>query len=69
MKKTSLLLIILSILSTPLWAQNLKHLTPKLYKLGRVQEGTVLKDTLRFVNNGKKPVTIKRVRLYYHHAG
>jgi len=62
MKKTTLLVLILSFLSTPLWSQTLKNVTPKLYKLGRVQEGTVIADTLLFVNTGKKPVTIKRVR-------
>jgi len=62
MKSSALLLLYFFLFSNPLMAQEVKHITPKLYKLGRIQEGTVLKDTLRFVNNGKKPVTIKRVR-------
>ena len=48
--------------SYSLQAQYLELLTPKLINLGRVQEGDVVKDEIRFVNTWNDPITISGVR-------
>jgi hypothetical protein len=60
--KLKILIHLLFILPCALTAQDIELLTPKLLKLGKVQEGTVVSDTLRFLNTGNKTVTIERVR-------
>lgn len=43
-------------------AQQIELLGPKVVDLGRVLEGSVVEESIRFVNTGDKPVKIKRVR-------
>lgn len=50
------------IFSTSLQSQQLKFLTPRLIKLGRIQQGESVKDEIRFVNTGKTPINISGVK-------
>jgi hypothetical protein len=59
---THKLLIIILVFCSPVFTQTVERVTPKLYRLGRIYEGTVIKDTLRFVNTGEKTVTITKVQ-------
>ena len=62
MKLKALLIISILLFSNPLLAQKVERVTPKLHKMGRIYEGKVILDTLRFVNKGKKTVSISTVR-------
>jgi hypothetical protein len=62
MKQTIFLITLFLLCKTPAYAQKIKFLTPELMDLGRVLEGTVVKDTIRFVNTGKVPIKIARVK-------
>jgi len=53
---------LLIILSTSLFAQQIEHITPKLISLGRVQQGSIVKDEIRFVNKMEIPITVRGVK-------
>ena len=50
------------IFSTSLQSQQLTFLTPRLIKLGRIQQGEVIKDEIRFVNTWNASINIGGVK-------
>jgi hypothetical protein len=45
-----------------LQAQEIQLITPKLIDLGKVHEGITVDGKIEFVNSGKKPFTVKKIR-------
>jgi len=54
--------LLLLFTARPLLCQDIQWLTPKLMDLGRVQQGTIIKDTIRFVNTSEETITIDKVQ-------
>jgi len=46
----------------PALSRQIEFLTPKMMDLGRVREGTVVKDSIRFINKDSSPIRIHRVQ-------
>ena len=62
MKKGIFCTGLLIISTTALSAQQIEPITPKLISFGRVQQGSIVKDEIRFVNKMNTSITIRGVR-------
>lgn len=62
MNSAKLILLIIAILITPLLSQQVKFLNSKDIDAGKVNEGENVEGSIRFVNVGVTPVTIKNIR-------
>lgn len=62
MNSAKFIVLILAILITPLLSQQVEFLNPETIDAGKINEGENIQGSIKFVNVGVTPVTIKNVR-------
>jgi hypothetical protein len=62
MIKTFIVVFCAALLPSSLLSQEIEYITPRLIDLGRIREDGIIEQTIWFVNNKEKSVTIDRVR-------
>ncbi len=60
--KRFVLFCILILIARTGWSQEFKLLTPPILDLGRVPADTIVSGVIRFVNDGDKPLRIKKIQ-------
>lgn len=62
MKAVKSIILIIVFLAAPLWSQQIEFLVPDKIDVGKINEGDDIQGSIRFVNVGASPVTIKNIR-------
>jgi hypothetical protein len=62
MKLVKSIILIASIIASPLLSQQVQFLNPDKIDVGKIMEGDNITGTIKFVNLGQTPVTIEKIR-------